>query len=165
MKLLFIEQHSMKLGDRVFYDIESARQNWLQAWFSVPYAGAALALPILCVYAYRVPLTSKLYKEAFYSLAIGTGVSSLYPLHYRTIYYEKVSNAYANLKAKFEKFPEQAIPDGDNVAKNFGMTKWNDSDVEGEDDLMYMNANDDLFEDYEPNTMKRIGEEVRESIW
>ena len=25
MKLLFVEQHSMKLGDRVFYDIESKR--------------------------------------------------------------------------------------------------------------------------------------------
>ena len=31
MKLLFIEQHSMKLGDRIFYDIEHKRQNYIMA--------------------------------------------------------------------------------------------------------------------------------------
>jgi len=29
MKILFIEQHSMKLGDRVFYTLESKRQTYL----------------------------------------------------------------------------------------------------------------------------------------
>lgn len=56
MKLLFIEQHSMKLGDRVFYEIESARQQWLQAWYAVPYVGPAIGLVFLCGFAYRVPI-------------------------------------------------------------------------------------------------------------
>ena len=29
MKILYVEQHSMKLGDRVFYDLEGRRQKWL----------------------------------------------------------------------------------------------------------------------------------------
>ena len=39
------------------------------------------------------------------------------------------------LKARFDKFPEQAIPDSDNVVKNFGVTRWNDSEYQSEEDL------------------------------
>jgi hypothetical protein len=39
-----------------------------------------------------------------------------------------VGEAYDVLKARFEKYPEQAVPDSDNVIKNFGATRWNDSE-------------------------------------
>ena len=67
----------MKLGDRVFYEIEASRQEWLQAWFGVPYMGAGLGLIILCGFAYRVPIQSKLYKEFFYSMGMGTCLASI----------------------------------------------------------------------------------------
>jgi len=135
----------MKLGDRVFYDIESARQDWLSAWYSVPYWGLTIGVGVLCVFAYRTPLTSKLYKESLYSFAIGCTLASAYPHYYKTIYNEKVSRSYFWLKAKFERFPELNIPDGDNVNKNFGMSKWNEGDVEGEEDMMVINS-EELFE-------------------
>lgn len=67
----------MKLGDRVFYEIESSRQEWLQAWYGVPYMGAGLGLIILCGFAYKVPIQSKLYREFFISMAMGTGLATV----------------------------------------------------------------------------------------
>ena len=71
MKILFIEQHSMKLGDRVFYTLESKRQRYLQTLEATPYFGGAFALCFLCVFAIKTPITSKLYKEAGYSIGLG----------------------------------------------------------------------------------------------
>ena len=86
MKLLFIEQHSMKLGDRVFYDIESKRQVYLQQVQAIPYLGAVFAFGFFIVYAIKTPLTSNLYKETVYSMALGLGMASCVPLYYRKAY-------------------------------------------------------------------------------
>lgn len=130
----------------------------------MPYFGAGIGLGVLCVFATRVPITSKLYKEAGYSLGIGLATASAYPYYYRRTYDEKVSNTYFWLKARFDKFPDQNIPDGDNVAKNFGMSKWNDNDIQGEEELMMMNANSEIFEGGPDDHRKEMKDEMLESI-
>ena len=83
MKLLFIEQHSMKLGDRVFYTLEAKRQIYLQTLESTPYAGAMFSLGFFILYALKTPIASKLYKEALYSVCFGMATAAQIPLYYR----------------------------------------------------------------------------------
>lgn len=76
-----------------------------------------------------------------------------------------MTTAYHNLKDRFERFPHHAVPDGDNVSKNFGLSKWNDPDVEGEEDLMAMNANDDIYEDFKDTPVfENIKQEMKDSV-
>lgn len=66
---------------------------------------------------------------------MGLGIAAYLPLYYRKIYMKRVGQAYDDLKLRFEQFPEQAVPDNDNIIKNFGATRWNDSDYQNEEDL------------------------------
>lgn len=66
---------------------------------------------------------------------MGLGLAACVPIYYRKAYLHRVGEAYDVLKARFEKFPEQAVPDSDNAIKNFGDTRWNDSDYQNEEDL------------------------------
>ena len=69
-----------------------------------------------------------MYKETIYSMSMGLGMAATVPLYYRKIYLKRVGEAYDVLKLRFEKFPEQAVPDSENVIKNFGSTRWNDAE-------------------------------------
>lgn len=40
------------------------------------------------------------------------------------------------------------------MQKNFGLAKWNDNDIEGEEDMIMLTANSDLFEGYDDNSKK-----------
>ena len=95
---------------------------------AIPYLGAVFAFGFFIAFAIKTPLTSNLYKETVYSLAMGLGLASTVPLYYRNIYLKRVGEAYDLLKMRFDKFPEQAIPDSENVVKNFGATRWNDAE-------------------------------------
>ena len=81
MKVLFIEQHSMKLNQGTFYTLESTRQNYLMAWETYPYLGGVGALAAFILFAIRTPLHAKLYKEAFYSLGLGMTGALAYPFY------------------------------------------------------------------------------------
>jgi len=95
---------------------------------AIPYLGAVFGFGFFIIYAIKTPLTSNLYKETVYSMAMGLGLAACVPIYYRKAYLHRVGEAYDVLKARFEKFPEQAVPDSDNAIKNFGDTRWNDSD-------------------------------------
>lgn len=136
MKLLFVEQHSMKLGDSVFYNIEMHRQHYLKSFEALPMWGGFVGIGIFIMYAYKMPLSSNLYMEAFKSLIFGTAIASSYPAYMRTKYLDAVTEAYDHLKQRFDVNPEQNVPDSDGVAKNFGMSRWNTEDVDSEEDLM-----------------------------
>lgn len=68
------------------------------------------------------------------------GSAATLPLYYRKLYLNRVSQAYDELKLRFELHPQLAVPDSDNVVKNFGNTRWNDVDFESEEDLQEDNA-------------------------
>lgn len=88
--------------------------------------GGMIGLGVFFIYAIRTPLTSKLYKEALYSLLIGTGLAAQLPLYNRRQYIDSVGFAYDKLKARFAQFPDDNVPDSENINKNFGYSKWND---------------------------------------
>lgn len=81
------------------------------------------------------PLSSKLYKESFYSLFLGMATAGIVPLYYRRIYTKTVDSIYVQLKDRFEKYPHLNKPDSDDSVKNFGLNKWNDTWFEGEEDI------------------------------
>ena len=102
--------------------------------------GGFIGIAVFIVYAIKTPLTSKLYKEAFYSYFIGCTLASSYPYYYRKQYLQSVSVAYDALKARFQKFPHLNVPDSENISKNFGSTRWNDSEVSDDEDLLAIDS-------------------------
>lgn len=135
MKVLFIEQHSMKLGDSIFYDLESKRQKYLGGMESLPYLGSVFGLMFFIGFAYVTPLSSKLYKESAMSLVLGMGLAAQYPFYYRREYLKQVGLIYDRLNVVFEKHPHLKKPDSEDAVKNFGFTRWNDEMFEGEEDM------------------------------
>lgn len=135
MKLLFVEQHSMKLGDRIFYDLEGRRQKWIDGLEMAPYIGGIFGLVYFIGFAIKAPLSSKLYKESLYSLMMGMATAGTIPLYYRYHYTKTVNSIYNQLVERFEMYPHLEVPDSGDSIKNFGMNKWNDTWFEGEDDI------------------------------
>lgn len=162
MKLLFIEQHSMKLGDAVFYTIEGRRQTYLQSVEALPVFGGIIGMFFFVGFAYRRPLSSKLYKEAVQSFFLGCACASVYPLYNRKLYLEGVSDAYDMLKLRFRKYPQMEQPDSENAMKNFGYSKWNDDMVEDENDLDMLEVS--LFEGDENSHRDSIKQEIMENL-
>ena len=86
MKVLFVEQHSMKLNQATFYDIEAKRQKYVMASESMPYVGGVLTLAFFFGFALRAPMHLKLYKETAYSFALGMMTATAYPYYFRRLY-------------------------------------------------------------------------------
>ena len=138
MKILFIEQHSMKLGNRVFYTLEASRQRYLTAIENWPYVSGALALVYFVGFALWTPMHAKLLKEAAFSVVLGGATASLYPYHYRRVWMANVCTVYNDLRKAIKLNPALAKPDDDTaINKNFGPSKWNtnDSSLENEEDI------------------------------
>lgn len=135
MKILFIEQHSMKLGDRVFYSLEHDRQNYLYAAEASPYLGLAFGFVFFVGFAYWTPLSSKLYKESALSLVLGMVSGATYPFYYRRKYLQQVDEVYADIRHRLQLFPHLNKPDTENAVKNFGNTRWNDEDFESGEEI------------------------------
>ena len=90
-------------------------------------------------FAYITPLTSKLYKELFYSVGISGGLCGAYIQYYRLNYLYEVDKQYDLLKDKFELNPQLALQQEDrDIIKNFGMNRYNygdeEEDIEFEED-------------------------------
>ena len=68
----------MKLGNNVFYDLESKRQNYLASFEVMPVGTAIFGFLFFIGFAIKTPLTSKLYKELGYSIFLGAGVTYSY---------------------------------------------------------------------------------------
>ena len=130
MKILFIEQHSMKLGNSVFYTMESSRQKYLNAIEAWPYIGGVLSVVYFIGFALRTPMHSKLVKETGLSLLLGMSTAAAYPYYYKNIYMTNVCRVYDGLRQAIERNPALAKPDDDvAITKNFGPSKWNTKDT------------------------------------
>jgi hypothetical protein len=162
MKLLYIEQHSMKLGDSIFYTIESRRQKYLSAIQSVPMFGAMLGTCFFIGFAIYKPITSKLYKEILQSFLLGCMISAAHPLYLKMKYMEAVSDAYGMLKNRFKKFPHLEVPDTEHVQKNFGLSKWNNEEVDDDEDIALTKIG--LFEGDENSHRNEIKAQIYDMI-
>ena len=128
----------MKLNQAVFYDIEAKRQKYIMASEAMPYVGGVLTLAYFVGFAVRMPLSSKLYKESVYSLCLGMMTACSYPYYYRRHYIQQVEETYWFLRAAIAKHPHMAEPDSDNVNKNFGMSRMNNSgEFDSEEEIDY----------------------------
>jgi hypothetical protein len=78
VKIAFLDQHSMKLGNSIFYDLESKRQDYITSFEVMPFSTCILGFIFFCGFAIKTPMTSKLYKELGYSVILGAGLSYLY---------------------------------------------------------------------------------------
>ena len=78
VKSAFLDQHSMKLGNNIFYDLESKRQEYINSFEIMPVSTLILGAVFFVGFAIRTPLTSKLYKELGYSALLGAGISYIY---------------------------------------------------------------------------------------
>jgi hypothetical protein len=124
----------MKLGNSIFYNLESKRQDYLASFEILPLSTGIIGFLIFCVYAVRTPLHSKLYKELAYSMFMGAGISSLYVAQQRRKYHEYIDEIYDKLKSKFATNPIlSTMKEYEQIIKNFGYNKFADLDEMDED--------------------------------
>lgn len=100
----------------------------------MPVSTIILGLVFFCGFAVRTPMTSKLYKELGYSVAMGAGLSYIYVWRQKRKYLEFVDEIYEKLKYKFATNPIlSTMKEDEQIIKNFGLTKFADFD-DTEDD-------------------------------
>ena len=82
-------------------------------------------------------MSHKLYKELGLSIALGTTISAAYPYYYWRKYNNVVDESYEMVKKKFEKNPAlfQNQDSNKGIVKNFGLSKYNDADIEDEEEF------------------------------
>ena len=106
-------------------------------------------------------MSSKLYKESFYSLFLGMATGSIWMIYNRNKYLRDVNQVYWGLKLRFQKHPHlSSEPDSDDVIKNFGPSNWNDPNTESAEDLElhYINVYEGTEEDLKNELKERIKE-------
>ena len=128
-KIAFLESHSMKLGEEMFCELEQARLMVTHGYYIFPYLTGGIAFGALMVFAWFTPMTSKLYREAMYSLAMGGVVSAGYLYYQKALYYECVNKNYAKIRSVFDKNPLlELVKEEDTVIKTFGYHRFNFAD-------------------------------------
>ena len=95
----------MKLGNNIFYDLESKRQEYINSFEIMPVSTIILGAVFFVGFAIRTPLTSKLYKELGYSALMGAGISYLYVHQQKLKYHALVDDIYDKVKLKFASNP------------------------------------------------------------
>ena len=131
MKVIFLEQHSMKLGNNRFYELEERRQHIRRSVEDYPSFACLFGFFWFIYFAYRRPVTSTLYKEVFYSGVLGAMCAAPRVYYWRWNYMKEVSKQFAWLQERFEQDPSLNVPDDEDVLKNFGAGDYNQM---GEDD-------------------------------
>ena len=164
MKILFIEQHSMKLGNAVFYTMESSRKRYNESFEAWPYLAGVLSVFYFVGFALRTPMHSRLYKETGYSVLLALATASLYPYYYKNIYITNVETVYDDLRLAIKQNPALAKPDDDTaINKNFGPSKWN-SDMSGmdSDDEIELDNQIGLFDGHADDDRKIVKSQILE---
>lgn len=91
----------------------------------IPYVAGAIGFVFFIGFAYWSPMTSRLYKESFYSLCLGIVGSGFYVKSYKRDYYQAVDECYDHMKLKIKKYPQlNLIEEDESVLKNFGFTQF-----------------------------------------
>ena len=130
----------MKLGNAVFYTMESSRKRYHEALEMWPYLGGVLFVGYFIGFALKTPMHSKLLKETGLAMLLGMGTASCYPYYYRNIYYTNICTVYDDLRLAIKLNPKLAKPDDDTtINKNFGPSKWNSkqSGMDSDDDIEF----------------------------
>lgn len=134
VKIAFLDQHSMKLGNHIFYDIESKRQDYITSFDIMPFSTAFFGFLFFCGFAIRAPMTSKLYKELGYSVVMAGALSYVYVHQQKKKYLAKVDEIYEQLKYKFATNPIlSTMKEDEQILKNFGYHKYADKDDQDDD--------------------------------
>lgn len=121
VKVTFLEQNSMKLGAKIFNRVEVARLDYNYAVESSPYIAGGFAFMFFLGFAWFSPMTSKLYKELGYSMAMGGSISIGWAFKKKFLYLHEVNEAYYVMKKRFDAHPEFAeTKEDDSILKNFG---------------------------------------------
>ena len=109
IKIMFLDQHSMKIGSGVFYTLEHSRMRYLEAMENFPgYASIAVGLFFLR-FAYKAPMHHKLYKELAYAAILGLGVAQAKTYYHYLKYVDVVNESYDAVKTKFAQMPDESI--------------------------------------------------------
>ena len=105
---MFLDQHSMKIGSVIFYNLEHSRQEYIRSAEFHPLLAFIFSGFIFVRMAKRAPMHHKLYKELLMSVSIGTALGSFYPYYYWRKYLDVVDESYSLVKTKFEANPKLA---------------------------------------------------------
>ena len=125
----------MKLGNAVFYTMESSKQKYHMALENWPYLGGVLAFAYFIGFAIARPMHSKLISETGLSAVLGLASSAAYPYYYHRIWMTNICTVYEDLRKAIKLNPALAKPDDDvAINKNFGPSKWNQAESGMEDD-------------------------------
>ena len=136
MKVMFLDQHSMRIGQNLFYTLERERQKYLQAIEVHPMMALGASLAFFIRFALRTPIHRNLMRELGYSLVMGFGITYVYPYYKYQQYLAMVDQCYDIVTAEFEKRPQLLkklnMSEDKNAAilKNFGLSNSNDNDIE-----------------------------------
>ena len=112
--------------------------------------------------AKRAPMQNKLYKELLFSLSAGFAIGGAYPYYYWRKYLDVVDESYSMVKKKFERYREIFNGDQDQnkgIIKNFGLSQYNDSEIEDDVDVDVANHEgvmDGTEEGYRQEQAKRL---------
>ena len=133
----------MKLGNAVFYTMESSRGRYLASFETWPYLAGVLSIFYFVGFALKVPMHAKLYKETGYSAMLGLATACLYPYYYKRVYITNVETVYEDLRLAISRNPKLAKPDDTTaINKNFGPSKWNtnESGMDTDEDIEMDNS-------------------------
>ena len=75
IKIMFLDQHSMKIGSGVFYSLEHARMRYLEALENYPLYASLSGAAFFLRFAYTAPMHHKLYKELAIAAVLGLSVA------------------------------------------------------------------------------------------
>ena len=168
-KIMFLDQHSMRLGNNIFYTLEHARLEYLQAGENHPLFAFLLSAGFFFRFARRAPMHSKLYKELLLSIIYGSTLTYTVNYYYYLKYIDVVNECYSIVKEKFD----QASPalaakirkEGEmsSLIKNFGTSPWNHPEVDDENDLLLLE--EDIFEGTVEDERKERVDEVMDRLY
>ena len=109
IKIMFLDQHSMKIGSGVFYTLEHSRMRHLEALENFAgYASIAGGL-FFFRFAYKAPMHHKLYKELTFAAILGLGVAQAKCYYHYLRYVDVVNESYDAVKTKFAQMPDENI--------------------------------------------------------
>ena len=145
MKVIFLDQNSMRIGPNLFYTVERSRQNYLRAVEMHPMLAFCAMAGFFIRYAIRTPLHKNLVRELGMSVGLGFGVTYVYPYYKYQQYISMVDQVYEIVTTEFGKRPkllEQLKKSEDTnpaILKNFGFSQSNDNDIEDDEDGVQLN--------------------------
>ena len=166
MKMLFLDQNSMRIGPNLFYTLERSRGRYLAAVENHPGIAFLASIGFFVRFAIRTPLHRNLVRELFYSVVLGFTTTYTYPYYKYQQYVNTVEQIYEIVTVEFSKRPAllEKLRKGEDtnpaILKNFGLSQSNDPDIEDDEDGLMVNT-ENIFEN---GSDEELAAERRESF-